>query len=191
MTSMPWRWSPAPPTRWKKLPRRSASKAGRPWCCRSNPNNLGAAWHLTYFVGRVGLGFTLALLVVVPLSFLLGLWPVCYRTLDPFTQGLRPASPLAWLLLALYTFRESAISTIFIIFMIFLCAVWPTLISTASGTASVRVEWLNISRVSGLPKLEHVTRVVFPASVSMSLSGTPISIGIAWFVVVAAEMVGA
>jgi len=139
-------------------------------------------------MGRVALGFTLALIVAVPLGFMLGLWPACYRALDPFIQVLRPVSPLAWMPLALYTFRDSTISTIFIIFI---CAVWPMLISTATGTASVRAEWLNVSRVFGLPRLEHVTRVVFPASVPMILSGMRISIGIAWFVIVAAEMVGA
>ncbi|MCK1440613.1 MULTISPECIES: ABC transporter permease [unclassified Bradyrhizobium] len=153
-----------------------------------NPNNLGIAWHLAYSMGRVALGFTLALLVAVPLGFLLGLWPACHRALDPFIQILRPVSPLAWMPLALYTFRDSTVSTIFIIFI---CAVWPMLISTATGTASVRAEWLNVSRVFGLPRLEHVTRVVFPASVPMILSGMRISIGIAWFVIVAAEMVGA
>jgi nitrate/nitrite transport system permease protein len=90
--------------------------------------------------------------------------------------------------LALYTFRDSTISTIFIIFI---CAVWPMLISTATGTASVREEWLNVSRVFGIPRFEHVTRVIFPASVPMILSGMRISVGIAWFVIVAAEMVGA
>ena len=153
-----------------------------------NPNNLGIAWHLAYSMGRVALGFTLALVVAVPLGFVLGLWPACYRALDPFIQVLRPVSPLAWMPLALYTFRDSTISTIFIIFI---CAIWPMLISTATGTASVRAEWLNVSRVFGLPRLEHVTRVVFPASVPMILSGMRISVGIAWFVIVAAEMVGA
>jgi nitrate/nitrite transport system permease protein len=105
-----------------------------------NPNNLGIAWHLIYS------------------GFMLGLWPACYRALDPFIQILRPVSPLAWLPLALYTFRDSTISTIFIILI---CALWPMLISTATGTAAVRSEWLNVSRVFGLPKLEHVTRVVF------------------------------
>ncbi|MGL9622994.1 ABC transporter permease [Bradyrhizobium sp. U531] len=155
---------------------------------RDNPNNLGIAWHLTYSMGRVALGFTLALLVAVPLGFVLGLWPACYRALDPFIQILRPVSPLAWMPLALYTFRDSTVSTIFIIFI---CAVWPMLISTATGTASVRAEWVNVARVFGLPRLEYVARVVFPSSVPMILSGMRISIGIAWFVIVAAEMVGA
>jgi nitrate/nitrite transport system permease protein len=155
---------------------------------RSNPNNLGIAWHLLRSLGRVLLGFILALIVAVPLGFALGLFPYLYRALNPFIQVLRPISPLAWMPLALYTFRDSGISAIFIIFI---CALWPMLINTAVGAASVRQEWINVSRVFGLPTLEHVTRIVLPASVPMIMTGIRISIGIAWFVIVAAEMVGA
>jgi nitrate/nitrite transport system permease protein len=155
---------------------------------RSNPNNLGIAWHLTYSMGRVLLGYTLAVLVAVPLGFALGLWPALYRALNPFIQVLRPISPLAWMPLALYTFRDSTVSTIFIIFI---CAVWPLLINTAVGAATVRPEWVNVSRVFGVGTFEHITRIVFPASVPMIMTGMRVSIGIAWFVIVAAEMVGA
>lgn len=155
---------------------------------QSNPNNLGIAWHLLYSMGRVALGFMLALIVAVPLGFLLGMWPALYQALDPFIQVLRPVSPLAWMPLALYTFRDSGISTIFIIFI---CAVWPMLINTATGAASVRSEWINVSRVFGFGALAHVRHIVFPASVPMIMTGIRISVGIAWFVIVAAEMVGA
>ena len=155
---------------------------------RSNPNNLGIAWHLLASLERVLLGFALALIVAVPLGFVLGLFPPVYQTLNPFIQVLRPISPLAWMPLALYTFRDSGISAIFIIFI---CAVWPMLINTALGAGSVRQEWVNVSRVFGVGTFEHVTRIVFPASVPMILTGMRISIGIAWFVIVAAEMVGA
>jgi nitrate/nitrite transport system permease protein len=155
---------------------------------RSNPNNLGIAWHLLASLERVLLGFALALIVAVPLGFVLGLFPPVYQALNPFIQVLRPISPLAWMPLALYTFRDSALSAIFIIFI---CAVWPMLINTALGAGSVRQEWVNVSRVFGVGTLEHVTRIVFPASVPMILTGMRISIGIAWFVIVAAEMVGA
>ena len=90
--------------------------------------------------------------------------------------------------LALYAFRDSSISTIFIIFI---CAIWPMLINTAAGAANVRHEWLNVSRVFGLGPLEHITQIILPASVPMIMTGMRISIGIAWFVIVAAEMVGA
>jgi nitrate/nitrite transport system permease protein len=155
---------------------------------RSNPNNLGIAWHLLRSLGRVLLGFALALVVAVPLGFTLGLFPFVYQALNPFIQVLRPISPLAWMPLALYTFRDSSVSAIFIIFI---CALWPMLINTAVGAANVRQEWVNVSRVFGLSTFEHVTRIMFPASVPMIMTGMRISIGIAWFVIVAAEMVGA
>jgi nitrate/nitrite transport system permease protein len=101
---------------------------------------------------------------------------------------LRPISPLAWMPLALYTFRDSSVSAIFIIFI---CALWPMLINTAVGAANVRQEWVNVSRVFGLDTYQHVMRIMFPASVPMIMTGMRISIGIAWFVIVAAEMVGA
>jgi nitrate/nitrite transport system permease protein len=154
----------------------------------SNPNNLGIAWHLLRSLGRVLLGFGLAVVVAVPAGFMLGLFPYLYRTANPFIQVLRPISPLAWMPLALYTFRDSNISAIFIIFI---CAMWPMLINTVVGVANVRQEWVNVSRVFGLGTVQHVTRIVFPASVPMIMTGMRISIGIAWFVIVAAEMVGA
>jgi nitrate/nitrite transport system permease protein len=134
------------------------------------------------------LGFALALVVAVPLGFTLGLFPSAYQALNPFIQVLRPISPLAWMPLALYTFRDSSVSAIFIIFI---CALWPMLINTAVGAANVRQEWVNVSRVFGLNAYQHVTRILFPASVPMIMTGMRISIGIAWFVIVAAEMVGA
>jgi nitrate/nitrite transport system permease protein len=155
---------------------------------RTNPNNLGIAWHLLYSMGRVLLGYVLAVIVAVPMGFALGLVPPLHQTLNPFIQVLRPISPLAWMPLALYTFRDSSISTIFIIFI---CALWPMLINTAAGAANVRHEWLNVSRVFGLGTFEHVTKIILPASVPMMMTGMRISIGIAWFVIVAAEMVGA
>jgi nitrate/nitrite transport system permease protein len=155
---------------------------------RSNPNNLGIAWHLLYSMGRVLLGYALAVMVAVPLGFALGLIPPLHQALNPFIQVLRPISPLAWMPLALYTFRDSTISTIFIIFI---CAIWPMLINTAAGAANVRLEWLNVSRVLGLGTFEHVTKIILPASVPMIMTGMRISIGIGWFVIVAAEMVGA
>ena len=155
---------------------------------RSNPNNVGIAWHLLQSLGRVMLGFMLALIVAVPLGFVLGLFPAVYQALNPFFQVLRPISPLAWMPLALYTFRDSSVSAIFIIFI---CAVWPMLINTAVGAASVRQEWVSVSRVFGVGTFEHVRRIIFPASVPMIMTGMRISVGIAWFVIVAAEMVGA
>ena len=152
----------------------------------SNPNNLGIAWHLYHSLGRVLLGYALAVIVAVPLGFAIGLTPRLYRALNPFIQILKPVSPLAWMPLALYTLKDSGMAAIFIIFI---CSLWPLLISTALGASSVRQDWLNVSRVLGLKTSTKIIRIVFPASVPMILSGMRISIGIAWFVIVAAEMV--
>lgn len=152
----------------------------------SNPNNIGIAWHLLYSLGRVLAGYALAVLVAVPLGFAIGLLPPLYRALNPFIQILKPISPLAWMPLALYTLKDSGQSAIFIIFI---CSLWPLLINTAAGASGVRQDWLNVSRVLGLSPLTKITRIVFPASVPMIMSGMRISVGVAWFVIVAAEMV--
>lgn len=153
---------------------------------RSNPSSPGIAWHLLYSLGRVLLGYALAVLVAVPLGFAIGLAPPLHRALNPFIQILKPISPLAWMPLALYALKDSGASAIFIIFI---CSLWPLLINTAAGASGVREDWLNVSRVLGLGTLTKVRRIVFPAAVPMILSGMRISIGIAWFVIVAAEMV--
>ncbi|SDY88957.1 nitrate/nitrite transport system permease protein [Jannaschia faecimaris] len=154
---------------------------------RSNPNDVGILWHMIYSLGRVMLGFVIAAVVAVPLGFALGVMPLFHRIVNPFIEILRPVSPLAWMPLALYILRSSSAATIFIIFI---CAVWPMLINTAVGATSVRREWINVSRVFGLSSFGHVRQVILPASVPMILTGMRISIGTAWFVIVAAEMVG-
>lgn len=152
----------------------------------SNPNNLGIFWHLYYSLGRVFLGYALAVVVAVPLGFGIGLMPWLYQALNPFIQVLKPISPLAWMPLALYALKDSATAAIFIIFI---CSLWPLLINTAAGAAGVRQDWLNVAKVLGLKTSTKVLRIVFPAAVPMILTGMRISIGIAWFVIVAAEMV--
>ena len=149
-------------------------------------NNQGLAFHLTDSLLRVLAGFGLAVVVAVPLGFALGLSPLLYGALNPFIQVLRPISPLAWLPVALYTLRDSSVSAIFVIFI---CALWPLLINTVFGVQAVRTEWLNVARVMGLPLSTRLRRIVFPAALPMILTGMRISIGIAWLVIVAAEMV--
>lgn len=154
----------------------------------SNPGNLGIGLHLLISLGRVALGWAMALAVGLPLGFAIGLSPRLNRALDPYFQILRPVSPLAWMPLALYALKDSAAAAIFIIFI---SALWPVLLNTAAGAAGLRTEWRNVARVFGLTRLETVWRVVLPATVPMILVGARLSVGIAWFVIVAAEMVGA
>jgi nitrate/nitrite transport system permease protein len=148
-------------------------------------NDKGIGIQLAYSVGRVALGYLLAVLVAVPLGFLIGMSPLLYRALDPFIQIMKPVSPLAWMPLALYTIKDSSISAIFVIFI---CALWPMLINTAFGVAGVRKEWLNVARTLEVGGLRRAFTVILPAAAPTILTGMRISIGIAWLVIVAAEM---
>ncbi|MFO1326845.1 MAG: nitrate ABC transporter permease [Rubrivivax sp.] len=151
----------------------------------NGPNDKGLGLQLAYSLGRVALGYGLAALLAVPLGFVIGMSPLIYRALDPFIQVLKPISPLAWMPLALYTIKDSSISGIFVIFI---CSVWPMLINTAFGVASVRREWLNVARTLEVPPLRRAFEVVLPAAAPTILTGMRISMGIAWLVIVAAEM---
>ena len=112
----------------------------------NGPNDKGIGLQLAYSLGRVGLGFGLAVLVAVPLGFLIGMSPLVHRALDPFIQVLKPISPLAWMPLALYTIKDSSVSGIFVIFI---CSIWPMLISrilSASRMAS-STSWVIMNTV--------------------------------------------
>ena len=149
------------------------------------PNDKGVGIQLAYSIARVGLGYLLAVLVAVPLGFLIGMSPLMNRALDPFIQILKPISPLAWMPLALYTIKDSGLSAIFVIFI---CSVWPMLLNTAFGVASVRKEWLNVASTLELGNVRTALRVILPAAAPTIFTGMRISIGIAWLVIVAAEM---
>jgi nitrate/nitrite transport system permease protein len=151
----------------------------------NGPNDKGIAVQLAHSLLRVGLGFGIAVLVAIPLGFLIGMSPLLHRTLDPFIQILKPISPLAWMPLALYTIKDSAMSGVFVIFI---CSVWPMLLNTAFGVANVRREWLNVARTHEVKALRRAFEVVLPAAAPTILTGMRISMGIAWLVIVAAEM---
>jgi nitrate/nitrite transport system permease protein len=151
----------------------------------NGPNDKGIGIQLAYSIARVGLGYALAVLVAIPLGFLIGMSPVMNRALDPFIQILKPVSPLAWMPLALYTIKDSALSAIFVIFI---CALWPMLVNTAFGVASVRQEWLNVARTLEVGAVRRAFTVILPAAAPTIVTGMRISVGIAWLVIVAAEM---
>jgi len=151
----------------------------------NGPNDKGIGIQLAYSLARVLAGFSLAALVAIPLGFLIGMSPLLYRALDPFIQVLKPISPLAWMPLALYTIKDSATSSIFVIFI---CSLWPMLINTAFGVASVRRDWLNVARTLEVSPLRKAFRVILPAAAPTIMTGMRISMGIAWLVIVAAEM---
>ena len=151
----------------------------------NGPNDKGIAIQLAWSLGRVGLGFLLACLVAVPLGFVIGMSPLLHKAFDPFIQVLKPISPLAWMPLALYTIKDSSTSGIFVIFI---CSVWPMLLNTAFGVASVKREWLNVASTLEVKPLRRAFRVILPAAAPTILTGMRISMGIAWLVIVAAEM---
>jgi nitrate/nitrite transport system permease protein len=149
------------------------------------PNDKGIGIQLAYSLARVLSGYLLAALVAIPIGFVIGMSPTVYKALDPFIQVLKPVSPLAWMPLALFTLKDSSVSAIFVIFI---CSLWPMLINTAFGVASVRREWLNVARTLEVGPLRRAFRVILPAAAPTIMTGMRISIGIAWLVIVAAEM---
>src|SRR5712671_6748012 len=149
------------------------------------PNDKGIGIQLGHSLGRVAAGYALAILFAVPLGFLIGMSPILHRALNPFIQLLKPISPLAWMPIALYTIKDSSISGVFVIFI---CSVWPMLINTAFGVASVRRDWLNVARTLEVKPLRRAFQVILPAAAPTILTGMRISMGIAWLVIVAAEM---
>jgi nitrate/nitrite transport system permease protein len=151
----------------------------------NGPNDKGIGIQVAYSIARVAVGYLLAVAVAIPIGFLIGMSPLMSRALDPFIQVMKPVSPLAWMPLALYTIKDSGISSIFVIFI---CSLWPMLINTAFGVASVRKEWLNVARTLEVGALRRAYTIILPAAAPTILTGMRISIGIAWLVIVAAEM---
>ncbi|MBN9085038.1 MAG: nitrate ABC transporter, permease protein [Rhizobiales bacterium 62-17] len=149
------------------------------------PNDKGIGIQLAYSLLRVLTGYALAVIVALPIGFLIGMSPLMNKALNPFIQILKPISPLAWMPLALYTIKDSSISAIFVIFI---CSVWPMLVNTAFGVASTRKEWLNVARTLEVRPLRKAFTIILPAAAPTIVTGMRISIGIAWLVIVAAEM---
>ena len=151
----------------------------------AGPNDKGIGIQLAYSIYRVLSGFLLASLLAIPIGFLVGMSPLMQKALNPFIQVLKPISPLAWMPLALFIIKDSETSSIFVIFI---CSIWPMLINTAFGVASVRKDWINVARTHELSPLRTAMTVILPAAAPTILTGMRISIGIAWLVIVAAEM---
>jgi nitrate/nitrite transport system permease protein len=149
------------------------------------PNDKGIGIQLGWSLLRVMAGYLLAVVVAIPIGFLIGMSPLMSKALDPFIQVLKPISPLAWMPLALYTIKDSNISGVFVIFI---CSLWPMLINTAFGVASVRKEWLNVAKTLEVGTFRRAFTVILPAAAPTIVTGMRISIGIAWLVIVAAEM---
>src|SRR6187455_68775 len=127
----------------------------------NGPNDKGLGIQLAFSIARVTGGYLLAVLFAIPIGFLIGMSPLMNKALDPFIQVLKPISPLAWMPLALYTIKDSNTSAVFVIFI---CALWPMLINTAFGVASVRREWLNVARTLEVGTLRRALTIILPAA---------------------------
>ena len=138
-----------------------------------------------YSLVRVAKGYLLALAIGTPIGFLLGLSRPFREAFDPIIQFLRPISPLAWLPLGLVIFRQSEPAAVF---TIALCAMWPTVINTAVGVQSISQDYLNVGRVLRLSRWKMLIKIIVPASLPYVFTGYRLSLGLAWLVIVAAEM---
>ncbi len=144
----------------------------------------------------VACGFLIGMVIAVPLGILVGLSSVLNAACNPVIQMLKPVSPLAWLPLvtmvvsALYVTPEPLVPKAFLISMVTvtMCSLWPMLINTSVGVASVDQDLLNVSRVLRMGTLKHIQKIVLPASVPMIFTGMRLSLGVAWMVLIAAEM---
>jgi nitrate/nitrite transport system permease protein len=147
--------------------------------------NQGIGRLAFYSLVRVGKGFALALLLGTPIGFLLGLSRTFHAAFDPIVQFLRPISPLAWLPLGLVIFQKSEPAAVF---TIALCAMWPTVINTAVGVRSISQDYLNVGRVLKLSRWKMLTKIIVPATIPYVFTGYRLSLGLAWLVIVASEM---
>lgn len=149
------------------------------------PGDLGIGWLLIASLRRVLLGFTLGALVAIPVGFLIGMSKPAMMALNPLIQIFKPVSPLAWLPIALSIFNLADPSAIFVIFI---TSLWPTIINTALGVSSVSKDYLDVARVLEMPQWRRITKIILPASLPYIFTGLRISLGIAWLVIVAVEM---
>lgn len=149
------------------------------------PNDQGIGWNILFSLQRVAVGFGLAAAVGIPLGFLIGRFSFLNRMVNPIISLLRPVSPLAWLPIGLLVFKAANPAAIW---TIFICSIWPMVINTAVGVQRVPQDYLNVARVLNLSEWKVLTKILFPAVLPYMLTGVRLSVGTAWLVIVAAEM---
>jgi nitrate/nitrite transport system permease protein len=151
----------------------------------TGPNDKGIGVQLFASLKRVFIGFTLGTLIAVPVGLLIGSNKTMLSILNPIIQVLRPVSPLAWFPLGLAMMKVTDKATIFVIVI---TSLWPTLINTALGVSSIPQDHKNVGKAFGFSRLKYITKIVLPASLPYIITGLRLSIGVAWLVIVAAEM---
>ncbi|CAI2449520.1 nitrate ABC transporter permease [Serratia liquefaciens] len=151
----------------------------------AGPNDQGIGWNVLASLQRVAVGFGLAALVGIPAGFLLGRFAFLANMLNPIISLLRPVSPLAWLPIGLLLFQRAEPASTW---TIFICSIWPMILNTAEGVTRIPQDYLNVARVLKLSEWTVMRKILFPAVLPYVLTGVRLSIGIAWLVIVAAEM---
>lgn len=147
----------------------------------------GTLWqHIAASLLRVATGFLLALVVALPLGLWMGRVDAAYRTLNPVFQIMRPISPIAWIPIAILWFGVGDVAPVF---LIFLAAVFPMIVQTSAGVHAIDGRYLRAAENFGVPRAKLFRQVIVPAVLPEVLTGMRISLGVAWLVVVAAEMI--
>ena len=152
---------------------------------QDDPDYKGIGTKLLSSLTRVGIGFGLGSLIAIPIGLMMGSNKIMMNIINPMVQILRPVSPLAWFPLGLAIFQDSPKASIF---MIFICSLWPTLINAAFGVSSIPQDHKNVGKAFGFSRWKYITRIMLPYSLPHILTGLRLSIGVAWMVIVAGEM---
>jgi nitrate/nitrite transport system permease protein len=152
---------------------------------RNGPNDQGIGWNVLASLRRVAVGFGLAAVIGIPAGFAIGRFTFVHQLASPVISLLKPVSPLAWLPIGLLVFKAADPAAIWTIFV---CSLWPMVINTAVGVRQIPHEYVNVARVLSLSEWRVFTRILFPAVLPYMLTGVRLSIGVAWLVIVAAEM---
>jgi nitrate/nitrite transport system permease protein len=179
-----------------EVKKEAALAAGEAWTERRYAGRPTFVDQIVTSLATVFAGFVIASLIAVPIGILCGTSPIVYAALNPLIQVFRPVSPLAWLPIvmilvsALYTSREPWLEKSFLssAITVALCSLWPTLVNTALGVASVDRAHLDVARVLRLGFATRVRKIVIPSALPWIFSGLRLSLGVGWMVLIAAEM---
>ena len=152
---------------------------------QKGPNDQGIGWNILASLQRVGIGFTMAAIIGIPVGFLIGRVKFLNAMFSPIISLLRPVSPLAWLPIGLLVFKAANPAAIWVIFI---SSIWPMIINTAVGVSRVPQDYLNVAKVLNLSPWKVTMKILLPATLPYILTGVRLSIGVAWLVIVAAEM---
>jgi nitrate/nitrite transport system permease protein len=152
---------------------------------QKGPNDQGIGWNIWSSLKRVGTGFGMAAAIGIPLGFMIGRFSFLDKMTSPIVSMLKPVSPLAWLPIGLLVFKAANPAAVWVIFI---SSIWPMIINTAMGVRQLPQDYLNVAKVLNLSEWKVFTKILFPATLPYMLTGIRLSIGTAWLVIVAAEM---